>query len=128
MPFNAINPAEFPPLLPVYSRGARVGDFAYTSGVAAVDLQGATVGIGDIKAQTRCVLDAIKIILKACDATLADIFQVQVFIKDFDDYAGMNEVYSGYFFEKPPTRYCVRADMLRPEWLVEIAATAYIGK
>ena len=128
MPFKVLNPSGFPPLVPVYSRGARVGDFVYTSGVAAVDQEGKTFGAGDIRAQTRCVLDAIRLIVESCDARMSDIFQVQIFLKDFEDYAGLNEVYATYFPEAPPTRYCVRADLLRPEWLVEMAAVAYVGK
>lgn len=125
MAFEAVNPPSFPPLLPVYSRGAKFGNFIQTSGVCAVDGDGKTVGVGDIRAQTRCVLDAIKTIVEAGGARMSDIYMVQIFIKSFDDYAGMNEVYQTYFGAPAPARFTVKADLLRDDWLVEIAATAF---
>jgi aminoacrylate peracid reductase len=41
-------------------------------------------------------------------------------------YAAMNEVYREYFRENPPARYCIRADLVRPEFLVEIASVAHL--
>lgn len=35
----------------------------------------------------------------------------------------MNEVYREYFRENPPARYCIRTDLVRPEFLVEIASS-----
>jgi len=37
-----------------------------------------------------------------------------------------NEVYGSYFPENPPARACVQAGLVKPEFLVEIAATAVI--
>jgi hypothetical protein len=28
----------------------------------------------------------------------------------------------------PPARYCIRADLVKPEFLVEIASTAHLGR
>jgi enamine deaminase RidA (YjgF/YER057c/UK114 family) len=40
----------------------------------------------------------------------------------------MNEVYREYFPEGPPARTTVGIQLLKPEWLVEIAVVAYLGK
>jgi aminoacrylate peracid reductase len=42
-------------------------------------------------------------------------------------YAAMNEIYREYFPKDPPARYCIRADLVRPEFLVEIASIAHLG-
>ena len=49
-----------------------------------------------------------------------------IFLADMSGYAAMNEVYREYFPENPPARYCIRADLVRPEFLVEIASIAHL--
>jgi enamine deaminase RidA (YjgF/YER057c/UK114 family) len=39
---------------------------------------------------------------------------------------GENEVYREYFRENPPARYYIRANLVRPEFLVEIASVAHL--
>jgi aminoacrylate peracid reductase len=39
----------------------------------------------------------------------------------------MNEVYREYFPANPPARYCIRAELVKPEFLVEIASTAHLA-
>ena len=38
----------------------------------------------------------------------------------------MNKVYREYFPADPPARYCIRADLVKPEFLVEIASIAHL--
>jgi aminoacrylate peracid reductase len=40
----------------------------------------------------------------------------------------MNEVYREYFPANPPARYCIRADLVKPEFLVEIASIAHVER
>lgn len=51
----------------------------------------------------------------------------QIFLKDLADYAAMNAVYKEYFPENPPARYCIQTPLVRPDFLVELATTAYVG-
>jgi aminoacrylate peracid reductase len=117
--------AHSPPLAP-YSPGAKAGNVLYVSGTLAMDVTGRTVGVGDVRAQTRHVLESIKSVLVAAGGTTTDITFNQIFLKDLGDYAAMNEVYREYFPANPPARYCIRADLVKPEFLVEIASTAHI--
>ncbi len=57
---------------------------------------------------------------------MADIVFNQLFIKNLDDYAAVNAVYREYFPSDPPARYLIRADLVQPEFLVEIASTAHL--
>ena len=50
----------------------------------------------------------------------------QIFLKDLGDYAAMNEIYREFFPAQPPARYCIRADLVKPEFLVEIASVAHL--
>jgi len=119
-------PGSPPPLAP-YSPAVRAGDTIYVSGMLPIGADGATVAPGDVRAQTRHVLDAIRTVLRAAGADLGDIAFNQIFLKDLGDYAAVNEVYASYFPGNPPARYCIRADLVKPEFLVEIASTAYVG-
>jgi enamine deaminase RidA (YjgF/YER057c/UK114 family) len=72
-----------------------------------MDAEGSTVGTGDIRAQTRQVLDNVVAVLEAAGASLEDVVYNTIFIKSLNDYAGMNEVYKAYFPSEPPARSSV---------------------
>jgi aminoacrylate peracid reductase len=115
-----------PPLAP-YSPGVRAGNNIYVSGMLAIDKDGQSVGIGDITAQTRHVLESVKAVIEAAGAKMSDIAYNAIILKDLADYAAMNKVYAEYFPDNPPARYCIKADLVKPEFLVEITSVAYIG-
>jgi len=127
MPFEPVIPAGSPPPLAPYSPGAKAGNALYISGTLALDAAGKIVGIGDARAQTRHILESIKSVLAAAGGRMTDIAFNQIFLKDLSDYAAMNEVYKEYFPKNPPARYCIRADLVKPEFLVEISSTAHLG-
>ena len=127
MSYDVIIPAGSAPPLAPYSPGTKAGNAVYVSGTLALDAQGKTVGVGDVRAQTRHVLESIQAVLRAAGGSLADITFNHIFLKDLADYAAMNEVYKEYFPAKPPARYCIRADLVKPEFLVEIASIAHLG-
>jgi aminoacrylate peracid reductase len=108
-----------------YSLAAKAGNVIYTAGVLALDGSSRVVAAGDIKGQTRYVLEAIEKILKAAGAEMKDVAFNHVFLTDFANYAGMNEVYREFFGDSLPARYCVKADLVREGCLVEIAAVAH---
>merc|ERR1719295_325700 len=80
----------------------------------------------DIRKQTRAVLENIKIILGTVGAGLQHCLAVTVFLVDFKDYQGMNEVYNEYFDgDSGPTRTTVAVARLpHPNLLIEIQCTA----
>jgi 2-iminobutanoate/2-iminopropanoate deaminase len=49
-----------------------------------------------------------------------------VFLQNFDDFAGMNEVYARYVGDNPPARSTVEVAKLPSAALVEIEAIALI--
>ena len=114
-----------PPLAP-YSSGIKAGNVVYVSGTLALDKEGKLVGPEDVCAQTRHILESIKSVIEAAGGTMANVTFNMIFLKTLTDYGKMNEVYAEYFPEKPPARYCVRADLVKPEFLVEIASIAHL--
>jgi aminoacrylate peracid reductase len=124
---EVIRPKGFPKPLAPYSAAIKVGNVVHVSGMVALDADGRLVGAGDCARQTRHVLDLIRSILEAAGGSLADIAYNHICLRDLADYGAMNAVYAEYFRDDPPARYCIRADLVRPEFLVEIGSVAYLA-
>jgi reactive intermediate/imine deaminase len=105
-----------------FSPAVKAGGFIYLSGVLAVDEKGQIEG--DVKAQTRRVLDRLRDVLEASGSSLARVASVTVYLKRAEDFAALNEVYRTYWTADPPARTTVVVDLVRPEALVEIAMVA----
>lgn len=82
---------------------------------------------GDIGVQTRRTLDNLSRAMKAAGGSLADIAQMQIYLTDKQDAAGMNAVYREYFSEPYPVRATVVAQLLAEGLKVEMLATGIIG-
>jgi 2-iminobutanoate/2-iminopropanoate deaminase len=78
---------------------------------------------GDVKAQTKQVLDNISAALKTAGSSLANAASMTVYLKNQSDFAAMNEVYRTYWTKDPPARTTVMVPLLN-EGLVEISAVA----
>ena len=127
MPFEAINPPQFPKPIAPYSAGAKAGGIVYVSGTLALGEGGVVLHSGDAAAQTRAVLETIRITLEAAGASLADVAFNHIFLKDWADYPAMNAVYAEAFPGDKPARYCIQCGLVKPDCLVEIASVAHIG-
>jgi enamine deaminase RidA (YjgF/YER057c/UK114 family) len=102
----------------------------HTAGLVAMDAQGTVVGLSDAGAQTREIFSKGTAILAAAGVSLNDVVFVHVFVSDMSHYAAMNAAYREAFGNggSPlPPRYCIRADLVKPELLVEIAFVAKRG-
>ncbi|MEM4886319.1 MAG: Rid family hydrolase, partial [Thermofilum sp.] len=78
---------------------------------------------GDIKEQTRRVLENVKAILEAAGSDLSKVVYVIAYLKDLSLFSQFNEVYSEYFSESKPARVTVQAEIPRNA-LVEISVIA----
>ncbi|MFC1990783.1 Rid family detoxifying hydrolase [Chloroflexota bacterium] len=128
MPGKRVIPKGSPPPLAPYSPGMQAGNTVYVSGALPLDSKGELIGKGDIKAQTEKVIQNIHDVLEAAGASLQDVVMNNVFLTDMKNYAAMNEVYGKYFGQNPPARYCVKCDLVKPDFLVEIATIAVISR
>ena len=109
-----------------YSQGLRAGDFVFVSGQGPLDPKTGKV-VGDtIEEQTARVLENIKAILEAGDASMADVVKVSAHLSDMSLFERYNRVYASYFPDPKPTRTTVGSQL--PGILVEIDAIAYLGK
>jgi 2-iminobutanoate/2-iminopropanoate deaminase len=123
---EAIEVPDGPKPVGPYSPAIRVGDHVYLSGNGAIDPStGKFVGEGDIKVQTKRVLDNMQLVVQAAGLSMEDVVKCTVFLRKASDFQAMNEVYRTFFPQKPPARSTVVTDLLFPEMLVEIEGVAF---
>ena len=79
----------------------------------------------DVKGQTKQILDKIDGYLAQAGTNKSNLLSANLWIKDMAMFADMNSVWNAWVDpENPPARACVKADLARPEILVEIMVTA----
>jgi 2-iminobutanoate/2-iminopropanoate deaminase len=108
-----------------YSQAVRVGNLVFVSGQVAIDPKTSAPISGDIKEQTKRVLENIKAILEGAGLTLDHVVKMGVFLRNMGDFSKMNDVYATYFKAKPPARTTVQAGNLPTGMDVEIDAIAH---
>jgi enamine deaminase RidA (YjgF/YER057c/UK114 family) len=104
------------------------GDTVYLRGQIGQDLDTReSVGIGDVEAQTEKAMANIAQLLDEAGSALGDIVKVVVYLTDVryrePVYRVMGRWLEGVF---PVSTGVVVTALARPEWLVEIDATAVI--
>lgn len=107
-----------------YSQAVKVGKMLFVSGQIPIDPKTGEVVKGDIKEQTRQVMENIKAVLEAAGYTLDDVVMSFVYLADLNHFPAYNEVYSQYFKEKPPARVTIQAARLPKDVLIEVAVIA----
>ena len=109
----------------VRGEGAHLWD---ADGRRYIDCYNNVAHVGDAEGQTRAVLETIKSVIETAGGTMDDVTMNHIFLKDWADYAAMNKVYAEYFPGDKPARFCIVCGLVRPDFLVEIASIAHIGK
>jgi 2-iminobutanoate/2-iminopropanoate deaminase len=116
-----------------FSRGMRIdlGNVVILliSGTASIDKKGATVHVGDFRAQLRRTFENITALLAAEGATWKDIVRTTCYLRDIErDYAAFNEERTAFYREQElaplPASTGIQAILCRPDLLVEIEAIA----
>ncbi|MBL8984453.1 MAG: RidA family protein [Gemmatimonadetes bacterium] len=122
---EVINPPGIAPLVPAYSVAIRDGDLVFVSGMTGIKPGTQDIIDGGAGAQTKQTLENIRSALVTAGATMADVGECTVFLKDMADYAAMNAEYMRFFPTDPPARATVAVTaMPRPAALVEIKCSA----
>jgi len=81
------------------------------SGQAPIDVDGNVVG-DTIEEQTEFTINACKTQLNTAGVDLKDVFKVNVWLTDLDEWPRFNEVYSSMMSEPYPVRAAVQAGLL----------------
>jgi len=104
------------------------GSTIYIGGQNAITKDLEIVGKGDIAAQTEYVLQNIEVALNACNASLDDLFKLNIYIVQGQDVRKGFQGAQGFLkkFKNPPViSGIIVAGLANPDYLVEIEAVAF---
>ena len=114
----------------IMSQGVAVqaGRMVFASGQVARGVDGQLVGRGDIRAQTRKVLENTQAVLAEGGATLDDVVKVTVFVTNLaEHFSAIHEVRAEFFKSDYPASTLVEVSRLvDPDMLIEIEAIAVV--
>lgn len=110
-----------------YSQAILHGDIVFTSGQIPINPVSGMVEAEGITAQTEQVMKNLGAVLTAAGASFESAIKTTCFLSDMADFAAFNEVYAGYFTEKP-ARSCVAVKALPKGVLVEVEVIASVIK
>ncbi|MGH7121860.1 MAG: RidA family protein [Acetobacteraceae bacterium] len=111
-----------------FSHAVRAGPFLLVTGQMPTDPADDARNLAQgITAQTRRVIDNLRIVLEGSGYAWRDVVQARIYLTDFArDYAAMNEVWRAHFpTDRLPARTCVGVTGLARSALVEIDVVAW---
>lgn len=107
-----------------YSQAISAGGFVFVSGQLALRPGSAEIVGEGIAEQTEQVFANLSAILEAAGSGLDRIVKTTVYLRNLDDFQGMNEVYRRYAGGIPPARATLEVSGLPSGALLEIEAIA----
>jgi 2-iminobutanoate/2-iminopropanoate deaminase len=110
---------------PNLSPATRFGDLVFVAGQTGRHPITGEVG-RDVREQTRCALQRIKMILETAGSSLDNVLTVLTHLTKREDLAAYNEEYAKFFPSNKPARTTVEVMLNAPELFVEITVTACI--
>ena len=107
-----------------YSQAVKVGDTLYVSGQIAINPATGEMNMADIPTETKQVMENVKAVLAAADATFDNVVMTTIFLSDMASFATVNAVYGSYFTADFPARATVAVKTLPRNVNVEISVIA----
>ena len=115
---------DAPQAIGPYSQAVEANGFVFISGQIPLDPRTGNIVPGDIREQTRRVMENGKAILAAAGCGMDQVVKATIYLKNIGDFGVVNEVYAGYFASDPPARATIEVSRLPKDVLVEIDLVA----
>jgi 2-iminobutanoate/2-iminopropanoate deaminase len=121
---NAIVTEKAPKPLGPYSQAVVEGDLVFVAGQGCINPQTGKLETGDVRSETKRTFQNLQAILEAAGSSLDDVMKCNVYLRDINDFAAMNEVYATFFSAPFPARTTIQAGALPGGIAVEIECIA----
>ncbi|GLY96044.1 RidA family protein [Actinoplanes sp. NBRC 103695] len=125
MPKRSVHTDKAAPAGGPYSQAIVAGDTVYLAGSVPALPDGTRV-TGSFEEQAHAAFRNLAAVAEAAGGSLDQAVRVGVYLRDFDNFGAMNEVYKQYFGgEHPPVRTTIPVDLRGME--IEVDAVLYLG-
>jgi reactive intermediate/imine deaminase len=125
VPKRAVNTDKAGPAGGPYSQAIVAGDTVYLAG-AIPSLPDGTRVTGSFAEQAHAAFRNLAAVAEAAGGSLEQAVRVGVYLRDFADFAEMNEIYAQYLTgENPPVRTTIPVALQGMD--IEIDAILYLG-
>jgi len=111
-----------------YSQAVVEGDFIFLAGQGCTNPQTGELELGDVRSETKRTFENVRAVLEAAGSSLDDVMKCNVYLRDINDFAEMNEVYETFFAAPFPARTTIQAGALPGGIAVEIECIARKGR
>ena len=122
-----ISTKDAPQAIGPYSQAIRFGNLIFASGQIPIEPETGKILKGDIKGQTKLILENLNNVLAAGGSSLDNVLRTTIFLTDLKNYPVVNETYAQYFNDFPPARSTVQVAKLPMDAQIEIDAIACIN-
>jgi len=121
-----INTGKAPKAVGPYNQAVSIDNLLFTAGQIPMDPASGKLVEGDIRKQTRRVMENLKAVLEAAGADFSMVIKATVYLDDIADFNQVNEVYAEYFPAEQPSRSAVQVAALPLGAKLEIEMIAYL--
>ena len=121
---QVINTNNAPAPIGPYSQAIAAGNFVFVSGQIPSNPSTGEIVSGNIKAETKQVMENIKAVLSEAGVGFGNIVKTTIFLTDMQSFGQVNEVYGTYFTDLFPARETVQVSALPKNVNVEISVIA----
>ena len=121
---HAVVTEQAPKPMGPYSQAVVEGDLIFVAGQGPTNPQTGQRELGDVRSETKRTLENLRAILQAAGSSLDHVMKCNVYLRDINDFAAMNEVYRTFFTAPFPARTTIQAGALPGGIAVEIECIA----
>ena len=125
---KTLNVSGAPAAIGPYSHAVRTGDLIFLSGQTPLDPESGEMEGDTIEDQTQRVFDNLERVLHGVYVTIQDVVKTNVFLRDMEEFEGMNTVYAERFGSHRPARTTVAVRQNPRNARVEIECIAEAPK
>lgn len=111
-----------------YSQAIQVDNLLFCSGQIPINPKTGELVRGEIENQTEQVMKNLAAVLQEAGASFENVVKSTIFLKNFNDFSKVNEVYGSFLREPYPARATVEVARLPLDVDVEIEMIAKLCK